>query len=168
VIEAISLASPADARAIADLRTSVAQDMTRRFGPGHWSACPSKATVLRQMRASQVLVARQTGDIVGTVRLVTATPPLFDSSGFTPVNTALYALGLAVAPHQRQRGIGRQLMEAAKQMARARPVQALWLDAYDHAAGAGPFYLRCGFREVGRSEQGDVGLVFYEWLADAR
>jgi GNAT superfamily N-acetyltransferase len=168
VIDAISIASPADARAIADLRTAVARDMTSRFGPGHWSACPSKATVLRQMRASQMLVARRGADIVGTVRLAMATPPLFDSSGFTPVKTSLYVLGLAVAPDYRQHGAGRQLMDAAKKMALARPAEALWLDAYDHVAGAGPFYLRCGFREVGRSDHGDVGLVFYEWLAGGR
>jgi GNAT superfamily N-acetyltransferase len=159
----VSVASFHDARAIALLRVAVARDMTRQFGPGHWSACPSKAVVSRQLRASRVLVAREGADIVGTVRLVTAIPTLFTAGGFTSVNTALYLLGLAVAPVRRRRGIGMQLMDAAKDAARAWPAQALWLDAYDHAAGAGSFYLRCGFHEVGRGSNGEVPLIFYEW-----
>jgi GNAT superfamily N-acetyltransferase len=161
----ISVATPDDARAIAALRVAVAQEMTRRFGEGHWSALISKAAVHRQLRASRVLVAREKGRIVGTVRLAVAIPSVFDSSAFTPVETALYVLGLAVAPDSRQRGIGRALMDAAKEVAQTWPAQALWLDAYRHAAGAGPFYERCGFRELGPSASAEVPVVFYEWLA---
>jgi ribosomal protein S18 acetylase RimI-like enzyme len=161
----ITRALPRDARAIAALRTAVAEDMTRKHGQGHWSACPSKAEVTRQLRASHVLVARHGADIVGTVRLATANPLAFDSGAFTSVQSSLYVLGLAVAPECRNQGVGRQLMEAAKGVARARPAQALWLDAYDSDVGAGPFYVRCDFRRVGPSEHKDVSLVYYEWLA---
>ena len=163
----LSIAALSDARAIAALRTQVARGMTRQFGKGHWSTCPSVAVVAKQVRASHVLVARRDGDIVGTVRLAVAQPWAIDSGSFTPVKSALYVLGLAVAPHARKLGIGRKLMEAAKETARMRPVQALWLDAYKHAAGAGPFYLACGFREVGPSTHGEVPLIYYEWLAES-
>ena len=162
----ITKALPQDARAIAALRTSVAQGMTRQYGRGHWSACPSKAEVTRQLRASHVLVARHDKRIVGTVRLATANPLAIDSGSFTPVDTALYVLGLAVAPECRNQGVGRQLIEAAKDVARSRPAQALWLDAYDSKVGAGPFYLRCGFRRVGPSTFKEVSLVYYEWLRE--
>jgi GNAT superfamily N-acetyltransferase len=122
---------------------------------------------MRQLRASQVLIAREEARIVGTVRLATANPLVFDSGSFTAVQTALYVLGLAVAPDCRRQGIGRQLMEAAKEVARSRPAQALWLDAYDSEAGAGPFYLRCGFRRVGPSSFKGAPLVYYEWLVDS-
>lgn len=161
----IQVASRTDARDIAALRTAVAQGMTRLHGHGHWSACPSQAEVLKQMRASHVLVARRGSRIVGTVRLATANPFTFDSGQFTPVQTALYVLGLAVAPEWRKQGIGRELMEASKQEVRTRPADALWLDAYDNDAGAGPFYLHCGFRRVGPSARKDLALVYYEWLA---
>jgi ribosomal protein S18 acetylase RimI-like enzyme len=161
----IHVASRLDAREIAMLRTAVAEGMTRQFGHGHWSACPGKSEVLKQMRASHVLVARRDARIVGTVRLATANPFTFDSEQFTPVRTALYVLGLAVAPEWRRQGIGRELMEAAKQEVRSRPADALWLDAYDNDAGAGPFYLRCNFRRVGPSARKDLPLVYYEWLA---
>jgi predicted N-acetyltransferase YhbS len=164
----ITRALPSDARAIANLRGMVARDMTLQYGQGHWSPCPSKAEVTRQLRASHVLVARQQGHIVGTVRLATANPLAFDSGAFTSVETAIYVLGLAVAPACRKQGIGRELMEAAKDVARTRPAQALWLDAYDSDVGAGPFYSRCGFRRVGPTTFKEVALVYYEWLAGAR
>lgn len=140
--------------------------MTRQFGKGHWSDCPTVAIVARQLRASHVLVARRDEDIVGTVRLVVAQQWAIDSDSFTPARTALYVLGLAVAADARGQGIGRALMEATKEKARTWPAQALWLDAYDHAAGAGPFYLACGFRRVGPSARAEVPVTFYEWIAD--
>jgi len=42
--------------------------------------------------------------------------------------------------------------------------EALWLDAYEHAAGAGPFYMKCGFRKVGRTQYREVPLGYFEWL----
>ena len=160
----ICIATMSDARALAALRSSVAQGMTRRFGAGHWSACPGRAEVVRQLRASHVLVARQGAELVGTVRLVRALPWAIDSTAFTPVEKPFYVLGLAVAPERRGQGVGRQLMEAAKSTARSRGAQALWLDAYDHEAGAGHFYEKCGFRMAGRTRHGDVPLLYFEWL----
>jgi GNAT superfamily N-acetyltransferase len=162
----ISVATSSDARALTALRCAVARGMTEKFGAGHWSACPSKAEVLRQLRASHVLVSRQGAELVGTVRLVRALPWAIDSSAFTPVEKPWYVLGLAVAPQCRGKGVGRALMEAAKGTARSWGAQALWLDAYEHAAGAGPFYVKCGFRKVGRTAQGEVPLAFFEWLAE--
>jgi GNAT superfamily N-acetyltransferase len=161
----ISVATVSDARELAALRSAVARGLTERFGEGHWSACPSKAEVLRQVRASHVLVARQSDEIVGTVRLVRALPGIVDSRSFTPVANALYVLGLAVAAKCRGRGVGRQLMDAAKDTTRAWDAQALWLDAYDHEAGAGSFYEKCGFRSVGRTEYLEMPLIYFEWLA---
>jgi hypothetical protein len=57
-------------------------------------------------------------------------------------------------------------MEAVKETARSRDAQALWLDAYEHAAGAGPFYVKCGFRKVGHTAQAEVPLCFFEWLVE--
>jgi len=161
----ISVASARDARALAALRTAVAHGMTLKFGEGHWSAGPSKAQVLRQTRASHVLVARRDTEIIGKVRLARALPWPIDSSCFTPAKAPLYVLGLAVAPAMRGQGIGRFLMEAAKDTARSLHAEALWLDAYDHAAGAGPFYVECGFRMVGRTKYREVPLCYYEWRA---
>lgn len=160
----ITVAIPSDAAALAALRASVAHDMTQRFGEGDWSAKPSEPEVVKQVRASRVLVARRGAEIIGTVRLARALPWAIDASAFTEVTTALYVLGLSVAPDARGQGVGRNLMDAAKEATRAWPAEAVWLDAYDHVAGAGPFYLRCGFREVGRTKYRQMPLIYFEWL----
>jgi GNAT superfamily N-acetyltransferase len=160
----VSIASVRDARALVALRTSVAHDMTQRFGAGDWSATPDETDVVGQVSASRVLVARGDAGIIGTVRLAKALPWAIDSSSFTPVATALYVLGLAVAPDARGQGVGRLLMDAAKETARSDAADALWLDAFDHVAGAGPFYIKSGFRAVGRTKHKEVTLIYYEWL----
>jgi len=160
----IAVAKRSDAGALTALRSAVARDMTREFGEGHWSACPSRSQVLRQLRASHVLVAKHDDEIIGTVRLVRPVLGIFDSSSFTAVDRPLYVLGLAVAAECRGEGIGRLLMEAAKDRVRSSGAQALWLDAYEHRAGAGSFYAKCGFRKVGRVS-GELPLGYFEWLA---
>jgi len=162
----ILAAQPRDAGAISALRNAVADHMAERFGQGQWSARTSRAEVLRQMRASQMLVAWESENIVGTVRLATVNPRAMASAGFTPVQSALFVLGLAVAPDYQRMGIGRRLIEAVQDQARQRRADALWLDTVEGQAGAGPFYLRCGFRRVATSGQGNVPVVYYEWLVD--
>ncbi len=157
-------AKPTDARLVANLRKTVAQHMTRQSGEGQWSATSTGADVRRQMRASHMLVAWQGEHVVGCVRLATVNSHSMSSAGFTPVSSALYVLGLAVAPDLRRIGIGRRLLDAAKDVARARRAQALWLDAYETQVG--PFYERCGFRRVGPVDRRRTALVFYEWLVD--
>jgi GNAT superfamily N-acetyltransferase len=159
---------PDDTPGLAALRGAVARDMTQRYGQGDWSASPTEDEVQQQTGKSHVLVARRDADIIGTVRLARALPWAIDTTSFTPVTTALYVLGLSVAPDVRGQGVGRQLMEAAKEAAKSRPAQALWLDAYDHPAGAGAFYMKCGFRQVGRTSYRKMPLVYYEWLAPQR
>jgi GNAT superfamily N-acetyltransferase len=165
---AISVARMSEARALAAMRSAVARDMTEKFGEGHWSTRPSKAEVVRQLRASHVLVARQGAEVIGTVRLARALPWAIYSIAFTPVAKPVYVLGLAVAPECRGRGVGQQLMDAAKDTAGSWGAQALWLDAYEHEAGAGPFYAKCGFRRVGRTKYREVPLSYFEWLAPCR
>jgi GNAT superfamily N-acetyltransferase len=161
---AVNIASMADAAAIAALRTAVARDLTQKFGKGHWSSCPTESAVMRELRSSQVLVAYQGVEIIGTVRLATQKPWAIDVSYFTEVPKAIYIHGLAVAASCRGSGVGRRLMEAVNEAARSFSAGALRLDAYDHEAGAGPFYLKCGFRKVGRKTYRKVPLIYYEML----
>lgn len=158
----INGAQPGDAAEIAALRNRIADDMTVRYGEGPWSVHTSQPLVLKQMRASQMLVAKEGGEIVGNVRLVTPNLHAFDASAFTPAENPLYVLGLAVSSDCRKRGVGRMLMEAAERAGRERGAQALWLDTYEHAAGAGPFYERCGYRNVGPAPGAEIPLAFFE------
>jgi GNAT superfamily N-acetyltransferase len=157
-------ASEADAAAIAALRTSVAEHLTRQFGKGHWSSCATEKGVLRTIKTSRVLVAWNNREIIGTLGLQTKKPWAIDVSYFKSVSRALYLHSMAVSPDRQSRGIGRQLVEEAKAVARAWPSEAIRLDAYESDAGAGPFYAKCGFSEVGRKAYRGVPLVYFELL----
>lgn len=160
----VTTASEADAPAIAALRTSVAEHLTRQFGKGHWSPCVTEKCVLRTIKTSRVLVARSNRELVGTLRLETKKPWAIDLSYFKSVSRPLYLHDMVVTLDRQRRGIGRQLVEEAKAVARAWPSEAIRLDAYDGDAGAGPFYAKCGFLEVGRKTYRGVPLVYFELM----
>src|SRR6185503_8908988 len=104
---------------------------------------------LRSLRiphnVSWLMVARDAGHIVGTLRLATKKPWAIDLRYFTPCERALYLHGMAVSPARQHEGIGAACVEEAKRIALAWSAQTIRLDAYDGPAGAGPFYSRCGF-----------------------
>jgi len=160
----LELATADDAEAIATLRTAVAADLTRRHGLGHWSAQVSDAGVRRSLQSSRVYVARQDGRIVGTLRLATKKPWAIDPARFTPVARPLYLTDMAVAVTGQRQGIGRRCLEDAVEIARQWPADAIRLDAYDAAAGAGAFYAKCGYREMGRASYRGVPLLYFELL----
>jgi GNAT superfamily N-acetyltransferase len=111
-----------------------------------------------------VLVTRRRGEIVGSVRVAARKPWAIDARRFTAVAKAVYLHALAVAPLAQGHGIGRLLVEHAKDVARGWPSDAIRLDAYDHPAGAGGFYAKCGFREVGHVTYRGVPLAYFELL----
>lgn len=160
----VTVASESDAAEIVTVRSAAANRLTREFGKGHWSSCPTEKGVLRQIRSERVLVARSGDAITGTLVLATKKPWAIDVSYFTAVPKAIYLHSMAVAPEMQRQGIGRMLLDEARRVARAWPGQAIRLDAYDAAAGAGAFYSKCGFREVGRVVYRGTPLVYFEAL----
>jgi GNAT superfamily N-acetyltransferase len=58
--------------------------------------------------------------------------------------------------------VGRRCLEQALRIARDWSADAIRLDAYDAEAGAGAFYRKCGFREVGRTSYKGNPLVYFE------
>jgi GNAT superfamily N-acetyltransferase len=157
-------AAGTDAAAIADVRNAAAERLTRAFGRGHWSLECSVAGVARGITGSRVLVARDHARVIGTLRLATKKPWAIDPRAFTTVERSLYLLDMAVAPERQRSGVGRRLLEAADEAARAWPAASIRLDAYDAPAGAGPFYASCGYREVGRTVYRGVPLLYFERL----
>ena len=156
-------ASPDDAPAIADLRNAAAVDLTERHGQGPWTGSCTAKGVLFDLRTSRVFIARRRGRILATLRLATKKPWAIDRSYFTPCDRPLYLTSMAVAPELQRQGIGRQCLEAVDDLARRWPADAVLLDAFDHAAaGAGEFYRKCGYREVGRVTYRKVPLIYFE------
>ena len=161
---AVLIATESDVAEIARLRTAVAEDLSRHFGHGHWSSAVTVRSVARGMQHARVMIMRADGVIVGTLRLATKKPWAIDRRYFVDVPRPLYLTDMAVAPDRQRQGLGRLLIAHAKEAARAWPAESIRLDAYDGLAGAGPFYERCGFAEVGRVSYRGVPLRYYEWL----
>jgi GNAT superfamily N-acetyltransferase len=87
--------------------------------------------------------------IVGTLGLDTKKPWAIDLKYFTVVPRAVYLRNMAVMPNLQRSGIGRYLLSQATAAVKAWPSEA----------GAGNFYAKCGFREVGRAAYRNTPLV---------
>lgn len=107
-------------------------------------------------------MAKTGGEVVSTLRLATKKPWAIDKTYFTSCKKPLYLLNMAVQPALQCQGIGRLCLEEAERLAREQPADSLRLDAYDAPAGAGEFYRKCGFQEVGRVTYRGVPLVYFE------
>ncbi len=159
-----SIAAKADVATLAGLHAEVADDLTGRYGRGLWSSHTTQKGLLFAMRHSRVLVARRGKTVVGTLHLPTKKPWAIDVSYFAPVKKAIYLTSMAVLPTMQRQGIGRLLLAEAAKQARAWPADAIRLDAFDADAGAGAFYAKCGFREVGRVTYRKAPLLYFEML----
>jgi ribosomal protein S18 acetylase RimI-like enzyme len=152
----------ADANDIAALRVAAAEDLTARYGKGFWSSHATEKAVLYAIKHGRVLVAEDGGRIVGTLTLSIHKPWAIDTAYFTKVKTPVYLTSMAIAPAQQKQGIGRAMLDAAVAAVRAWPGQAIRLDAFDADAGAGDFYAKAGYHEMGRVVFRQVPLIYYE------
>jgi len=153
-----------DVEDVARVRTLAADELTREYGHGPWSAPATASGVLGTMDHSRILVARAPEGIVATLRLATRKPWAIDASLFTPVRRPIYLTDMAVAPAFQRRGVGRRLLNEAASVCRAWPGDAIRLDAYDAQAGAGDFYRKCGYRETGRGVYRGTPHIYFELL----
>jgi len=153
-----------DVAAIAGLQNAAAGALTARFGAGHWSSLVTERSATLAQRHARVRVGRSDKRILTVLRLAKKKPWAIDVSYFTPVKRPLYLTGLAVSVAHQGQGLGRQAMEDACAIARSWPADSIRLDAYDAPAGAGEFYLKCGFKERGRVVYRGDPLVYYELL----
>jgi GNAT superfamily N-acetyltransferase len=158
------LATEADIPALLALRLAIDTDQAKRFGDDRYVTTISEKSVARSLNSSRVLVATRRGRIVGLVSMGTKKPWAVDLKYFTPACKAVYLYSVDVSPQLQRCGIGRQLMDRVKGMAKEWPVDAIRLDAYDGAAGAGPFYEKCGFKNLGHKVYRSVPLVYYEFV----
>jgi GNAT superfamily N-acetyltransferase len=159
-----AVASLTDASLVAVLRGRAAHDLTLRFGPGHWSGEATASGVVAGMMDSRVIFARRGTAVVATYRLSAVRPWAMHDACFTSCQQPLYLTDMAVLPDLQGRGIGRRCLAHAVRCARQWPANAIRLDAYDAAAGAGLFYEKCGFQKVVRLIHRGVPLVYYERL----
>ena len=156
------LATEADSQALLKLRLAIDTDQAEHFGDDRYATTISEKSVARSLKSSRILVATRRGRIVGLVSMGTKKPWAVDLKYFTAACKAVYLYNVDVDPELQRSGIGRQLVDRVKAMAKEWPVDAIRLDAYDGAAGAGPFYEKCGFKKLGHRLYRGVPLVYYE------
>jgi GNAT superfamily N-acetyltransferase len=157
-------ATLADVGAIAALQNAAAGALTARFGPGFWSSLSDERGAAQSLHHARVRVGRDGKRIVTVLRLATRKPWAIDVSYFTPVKRPLYLTGMAVSVAHQGQGLGRLALVDACAVAEAWPADAIRLDAFDAAAGAGEFYVHCGFTERGHVVYKGDPLVYYERL----
>ena len=153
-----------DVPVIAALHNAAAGALTARFGVGHWSTLGSERSAALAQRHARVRVGREGKRILTVLRLATKKPWAIDVSYFTPVKRPLYLTGMAVAVTHQGHGLGRLALDDAHAAAESWPADAIRLDAYDHAAGAGEFYLESGYAERGHVVYKGDPLVYFELL----
>jgi GNAT superfamily N-acetyltransferase len=157
-------AADRDVSKIAELRSAAAYVLTKRFGAGHWSGMATGRGVRFDMRNSKVFVAYHKSRLVATLRLTTRKPWAIDRSYFSSSKRPLYLLSMAVTPDLQRQGIGRQCLEQIRETCRRWPADAIRLDSYDAPAGAGMFYEKCGFQNVGTAKYRGCPLRYFEWV----
>jgi GNAT superfamily N-acetyltransferase len=155
-----------DVAAIAALQNAAAGALTARFGAGNWSTLVTERGAALSQRHARVRLGRSDKRVLTVVRLATKKPWAIDVSYFTPVKRPLYLTGMAVSVAHQGQGLGRLALEDACAVARSWPADAIRLDAYDAQAGAGDFYLKCGFKERGRVVYRSDPLIYYELLLE--
>lgn len=158
----IEIAGPDDVPGIVAVRINAAEDLTERFGGGHWSGHATDRGVFLDLRQGKVLVARRGSRVVGTLKLQTKKPWAIDVSYFEKARRPWYLTNMAVDPKYQGKGIGTQCVLEAVRLVEAWGGDAVRLDAYDADAGAGGFYLKCGFTEVGRATFRADPLIYFE------
>jgi ribosomal protein S18 acetylase RimI-like enzyme len=160
----LTIATEVDAAAIAALHTAASEHLTAVYGRGHWTSASSESSVFSNLGRSRIFVVRHRKRLVATLKLGTKKPWAIDTKYFTVRPRPLYLTGMAVHPSRQRQGIGRFCLEEAARIASAWPADAIRLDAYDAEAGAGEFYRRCGFREVGRASYRNMPHIYFEML----
>ncbi len=153
-----------DAAAIAALRNAVSIDLTRRYGKGHWSSQSTERGVIYQLRTSSLYVMRDPVSVIASLRLARKKPWAIDVSYFTPRTKPIYLTDMAVAPERQGRGLGRACLDQVRRIGASWPADTVRLDAWNADAGAGGFYARCGYREVGRVTYRGAPLIYFETL----
>jgi ribosomal protein S18 acetylase RimI-like enzyme len=160
----LQVATAGDVAELVALRGAVNEHLTAQYGKGYWVSGSTEKGVLFAMKKATVYIARDHEQVLATLTLSTRKPWAIDTKYFSASKRPLYLTSMEVSPDQQRKGVGRQCLDEACRIAREWPADAIRLDAYAAAAGAGEFYRKCGFREVGRATYRNAPLIYFEML----
>ncbi|HTX75032.1 MAG TPA: GNAT family N-acetyltransferase [Terracidiphilus sp.] len=155
-------ATAEDAADLSRMREAVSQRLRQDFGDGFWVGKPTERAALCDIRNWNVYIARYRGRLIASLALQGKKPWAIDRSYLTPGRKPLFLTRMAVDPQYQRQGIGRQCLDEARRIAEEQKADSICLDAFDCPAGAGPFYAKCGFRELGRAPYRTIPHIYYE------
>ncbi len=153
-----------DAAELTRLRVAVNDKLRADFGEGFWVGKPTEHAAACDIRLVDVFVARFRGWIVASLALQWKKPWSIDRALLTPGRRTSFLTRMAVDPKYQRQGVGRQCIAEARRIATEQKAASICLDAFDCAAGAGPFYAKCGFREIGRVAYRGVPHIDFEMV----
>jgi ribosomal protein S18 acetylase RimI-like enzyme len=133
---------PSEADLVGEMTVTAYRGLPGRWTSAHQGYEPLLRDVRGRAERSSVLVAELDGEVVGTVTYVPGPGP--DAEGDDP--DAAEIRMLAVADHARGRGIGRQLVVACIDRARAEGRRRIALHTRDVMEHALRIYHSLGFR----------------------
>jgi GNAT superfamily N-acetyltransferase len=162
----VRIATARDTSSIVALRIAVAGGLTAEHGQGHWSRLATAKGVQSDMQNSKLFVAYDGPRIIASMRLTPKKPWAIDPSYFAKSKRPIYLLSMAVLPELQRQGIGRECLNWVREDCE-HTADAIRLDVYDGRVGAGPFYAKCGFENVGRKIYRGVPLAYFELLLGA-
>jgi ribosomal protein S18 acetylase RimI-like enzyme len=158
----LQIATRDDVTELVALRSRVNEKLAAQFGKGFWAGRPTEKGLLFQMTFASVYFARNRGRVIASLALQKRKPWSIDVKHFHQAKKPAYLTSMAVDPAQQRKGLGRQCVDEARRIATEDGFDAIRLDAYDCAAGAGEFYRKCGFAEVARVVYRGVPLIDFE------
>jgi ribosomal protein S18 acetylase RimI-like enzyme len=160
----LQVATADDVADLVSLRDAVNRHLVAQHGKGYWSVRLTEKGALFAMRHSTVYIARYRKRPIATLALCTRKPWAIDTKYFSPSKQPLYLTAMEVDPKHQRQGVGKLCLEEACRIAGKWPSDAIRLDAWDSEAGAGEFYRKFGFREVGRATYRNTPLIYFEML----
>jgi GNAT superfamily N-acetyltransferase len=161
----LQLATADNVDDLVSLHLAANQHLTSQYGKGFWSAAgPTAKGVLFSMKIATVYIARHHNRAIATLTLSTRKPWAIDRKYFSATKRPLYLTSMAVSPDHQRKGVGKLCIDEARRIATEWPSDAICLDAWDAEAGAGEFYRKCGFREVGRATYRNAPLIYFEMV----
>ncbi|MGV8874217.1 MAG: GNAT family N-acetyltransferase [Rhodococcus sp. (in: high G+C Gram-positive bacteria)] len=164
----VELASAADAATILGLRHS-AEDWLAARGIDQWTPREVPlSTVASQIDAGEFYIARRHpgGPIVGALRLIWSDPSIWPDRD----DLAGYVHGLVIDRNEAGSGLGTSMLEWARRRTRREGRSVLRLDCAESNAALRGYYVRQGFRYVGRHDFADgsswFSVVLFEKATD--
>lgn len=160
-ISKIQTATPQDFRAIAALNIAAYREYAKNLTDEAWITLQTTLSAVETVTGRGVfLIVQIDGELAGSIAY---SPP---GNSIDPIPSAWASiLLLAVAPHDRGQGIGRDLVQACLQRAREDRAQVIGLFTNELMTNAHQLYQSQGFREDCEIPQ-RLGLRYWRYRLD--